>query len=458
MTRDRVIEQRLPASQRAEESVISTLMRSEEARTEIISSGLEVDAFYYRPYRLAFEEIVERYYSDDPIDPLSIAEAIGPRAAEQWEIPEREAVDRLVALAKPDPAETLSVREHARIIKRHHDYRELMEVSTTATIHAIDQDLDPEDIAGTLSAAATRIVTGSMVNNELLTYGELGRRWTRLKQDEIVARASGGELGAYFGIKGVDDYVKGLRPTELWMLGGDPGVGKSAIAWACARNFAWRQMRKPPERRIATLVLSLEMGEELSSTRFAQIEAKVEGEILRAGTFTRELLREIAGKWAANRELPLIVNHSGSLRESQIKALCVEAIRRFNVGLVIIDHFRFIKTDEHFQNKNDADEQVVAFLKGTLAKDLNLAVICLAHTTKNDNRRPTMDDLRGSKMISAFADLVSFPYWPWKHASQEKRDRGLIARDEYELIWDKVRQGAPGTGELWIDMSTMTIR
>jgi replicative DNA helicase len=438
--------------------VIGTLLRSEDARTEVIGSGLDGSHFYYRPYRLVFEEVVERYYGDEPIDPLTVAESIGPRAAELWRISEREAVDRLTALAAPDPTDTVSVVEHGRIIKRHCDYRELMSVASDALSRASEQQQDPEDIAGRMGTAATRIITGSMPHNELLTYGELGRRWTRLKSEELAARAAGSELGAKFTIKAIDDFVKGLRPTELWMLGGDPGVGKSAIAWACARNFAYRQMRKPPERRIATLVFSLEMGEELSSTRFAQIESSADGEMLRSGSFTQIGLRQIAEKWAANRELPLIVNHSGSLRESQLKALCVEGIRKHNVGLVIVDHFRFITTDQRFENKNDADEQVVSFLKGTLAKDLNLAVICLAHTTKSDNRRPTMNDLRGSKMISAFADLVSFPYWPWQHASKADRERGLMAIEEHEMIWEKVRQGAPGIGELWIDMATMTIR
>jgi replicative DNA helicase len=277
-------------------------------------------------------------------------------------------------------------------------------------------------------------------------------------QEQIAAKAAGQEMGAYFGIKSIDEFVKGLRPTELMILGGDPGVGKSAIAWAMARNFAWRQMRKPVEKRIGVMVLSLEMGEELSSTRFAQMEAKIEGERLRTLGLTRAELREIALKWAANRELPLVVNHSGELRETQIKALVIDAIRRHKIGLVIIDHFRFIKTDERFEKATEADDQIVKFLKASLAKDLNLAVVCLAHTTKSESgRRPIMDDLRGSKMISAFADIVAFPYWPWKHASQEKRERGLIAREEYELIFDKVRQGAPGTGELWMDLSTMTV-
>ena len=446
-----------PASQRAEESVLGALMRSEEARQEILTGDLEAEHLYFRPYRLLFDRTVERYYADEPIDPLTLAEEVGPQVAKEWNLPEREAVDRIIALAKPDPSETTSLREHAKIIKRHHDYRELVRVAGNALHNATEQGADPEEIAGQLAAAATRIVTGSLIHREILSYADLGRRWVKHMQDEIAAKAAGVELGAYFGIKGIDEHVKGLRPTELMMLGGEPGVGKSAIAWSMARNFAYRQLKKPADKRVGALVLSLEMGEELSSGRWAQIETRVEGDRLRTVAITRQELRDIAFQWAANRELPLWVNHSGELRESQIKALCVDAIRRHKIGLVVIDHFRFIKTDERFDNKNDADDQVVKFLKGTLGKDLNLAVICLAHTVKSLDRRPMMDDLRGSGMISAFADIVCFPYWPWKHTAQDKRERGLVAREEYELIFDKIRQGQPGTAEMWIDMSTMKV-
>lgn len=443
------------ASQRAEESVIGALLRSEEARTEIIGSGLHGGQLYYRPYRLVFEEVVERYYSDEPIDPLSVAEAIGPRLAEQWHISEREAVDKIVHLAD-HPEEAGPAVDHAAIVKRHHAYRELTRIAREVIHEAAEEQRDPEDIAGKLSTAATKVTIGVMPHRELYTYATLGADWYRGEIADLEARAAGMELGAYFGIKAIDDFANGLRPTELWVLGGDPGVGKSAIAWACARNFAKRQMHRPSDRRIATLIFSLEMGREMSSRRFAQIESAADGEKLRRGLYTKLQLQDFARKWAANRELPIVVNHAGQLRESEIKALCAEGVRKFNTGLVIIDHFRFIQPDQRCENKTEADEQVIAFLKG-LAKDMNLAVICLAHTTKGqDGRRPVIDDLRGSKMISAFADLVSFPYWPYKHANEQQRK--IMAREEYELIWEKVRQGLPGTGELWMDMSTMTIQ
>jgi replicative DNA helicase len=451
-----VIEQRPLGSERAEQSVVGSLLRSEQSRIEVIGLGLEPEQFYFEPYKLLYDEIVERYYADESIDPLSVGEKLRVKLSQRWSISEREAVDRVLRLAKV--VFDGSSSEHVRIVQQHAHLRAVMTACYEALAAAQEGEKKPDEIAGELSAAATRIVTGTMVHSESYPYGDLGRRWTRTQQEAIAARAAGVEVGARYGIKGLDQYVKGHRPGELFILGGDPGVGKSAISWAMARNFALSQMEKPPERRIGVLVLSLEMGEEGSSSRFAQLETHIEGDKLREGTLTRAELRQVAATWAQHRELPLWVNHSGSLRETQIKAVVVDHIRRHNVGVVIIDHFRFIKTDEHFRNRNDADEQIVEFLKANLAKDLNIAVTCLAHTTKSDGERPTMDDLRGSKMISAFADIVAFPFSPWRHASVHERDRGIVEREAFELIFAKVRQGAEGVADLWMDLSTQTIR
>lgn len=438
--------------------MIAALLRSDTARVEIISSGLESEQFYYRPYKLAYDAIVERYFADESVDALAIAEAIGPRASEMWSISEREAVDKIVALTtsafEGEPS------EHVKIIRRHAELRELVGVAGEALHQAMYQEADPEDIAAELSAKATKIITGSLAqHSESYSYLELGRRWTRQQQEQIEARAAGVELGARYGIPAIDQYVKGHRPGELFILGGEPGVGKSTVGWGMARNFALSQMKQPPDRRIGVYVLSLEMAEEQSSSRFAQMESKTPGEKLREGEVTRAELRSIAEMWARNRELPLYVNHAGELRETQIKALIIDQIRRHNVGVVIIDHFRFIKTDEKFSNRNDSEEEIVKFLKANLAKELNIAVVCLAHTRDLEpGQRPAMNDLRGSKMISAFADLVGFVYSPWRAATRADRERNVISREEYEMIFAKVRQGAEGTGELFMDLSTQTIR
>lgn len=450
-----------PASQRAEEAMLGIVLREPAVLAEVIGALLEAPHFYYRPYRLVFEEIIERYYGDESIDALLIGEKIGKQVAKAWgNIPEREAVDKVLALREARIDGAASPIELAAVIRRHADYRRLLMLSDAIRRKVEEEREQPEEIASAVSADAMKIATDRLLNDETLTYLEQGRRFVQHMHRAIATRESGVELGAEFGLSAIDDFTRGLLPGELMILGGPPGAGKSAIAWWMARRFSKRQSKRPAEERVATLIGSLEMPEIQSSSRIAQMLSGVPGEKLRTATLTREELMKLASRWANERELPLYSNFSGYLRHAQLRAIVVEAVRRWNVGLVIIDHFKFLQCDERGLRPNEADDETVMFLK-RLALDLNLVVICLAHTVKtvdSVDKRPRMEHLRGSGMITAFADFVALLHRPYDHASQRDRDDGIVAREQSELIWEKARYAGKGTGEFEMDLSTMKIR
>lgn len=451
---------KLPASQRAEESVLGGIFRQPKLAGEIVDALLEPRHFYFAPYRLAFEQIVEAYYSDDPIDALTIAERISKSTAKMWDVDERDAVDRVTALASALLGDEVSIHDHAKVIKRHSDFRELATLAQTITQAVEREELDPDQIAGEVSQSAMQIATNTVLHDQVYSYGDLGRRFVERMKLQMAAREAGVELGAYFGIPAIDNFLKGLRPSELLMGAGEPGTGKSALFWVAAERFARRQMKKPEDRRIGSLILSLEMGEEPSSGRLAQSVSHLDGGRIREATLSRAELMNAARSWAGEKDLPLYVGHQSALTQSQLRAVCVEQIRKHHVGLVIIDNFKFLNTDRFMPNPNDRDEELVKFLKNTIAKDLNLAVICIAHTVKSierSDRRPGMNELRGSGAVQAFADFICFVYRPWLHASEKDRLSGNVNRTDAELIWAKSRHSASGTGDFYLDISKMQV-
>jgi replicative DNA helicase len=79
----------------------------------------------------------------------------------------------------------------------------------------------------------------------------------------MALRDQGISVGVRFNISAIDGFTSGLQPTELVMAGGESGVGKSAVWWKAAMNFAADEAKKPPEQgRIGTAIFSLEMGED----------------------------------------------------------------------------------------------------------------------------------------------------------------------------------------------------
>lgn len=450
-----------PYSQSAEESIVGQMLARPKIIGEVVGTLLEPAHFYLPPYRTLYHQVLDAYYADDPIDPLTIGELSAKPLSKLWRCGEPEAVERVRQLAAGQNFAGSAV-DHARIVKRDSDYRRMLDLAASIQRAVASEEQPPEEMAAFTSQEAMRIATSTLLTQEIVPFDELGPRFIEHQRLQMAARAQGLELGVYFGLKFLDKSMRGLRPTEVFFLAGEPGAGKSAVAWAATQRFAERQMRRPEGRRIGALVLSLEMGEEPSNVRLVQANTGLDGGKLREGMTDEADLATITQVWQAKKGLPLYFNFTSSLSADQMRALIIESIRRHNVGLVVIDHMRYFTIKGRFDNKADEDEAKAAFLKEQIAKDLNVAVMCLAHTTKavenREDRRPRLSDLRGGGMVAAHADHVGFVYRPYKAASAREIEEGTAPpRTDAELIWEKARHAPELPAPFFFDPSTMNI-
>lgn len=451
-----------PHSLEAERSVIGQMLAGgTKLSGEVIGTQLAPTDFYAPAHQIIFDAIYNSYFSDDPIDPLSIGEIASKQLGRLWSCDENDAIVRVRDLAVGQQFAG-SVIDHSKVVKRHAHYRKILDLAASAVKEVGDEKRSPEEIASLVSHQAMRIATDSLLTHELLSFGDLGRNF--LKHMELLkqAKEQGIELGAYFGLPFLDRYLRGLQPTELWILAGEPGAGKSFVGVKAAMNFAERQMKQQPGNEVATLVLSLEMGETPNNMRVAQVLASLDGTKLREGSQSPEELTRIEVEWGKRQKLPMYFNFTSHMRASQMRALAVEAIRRHNVGLILIDHMRYFDMDERYDNKTDEDEAKARFLKESIAKDLNCAVICLAHTTKgiesSPDRRPQLSHLRGSGQVAAHADFVSFMYRPYKYAEDADKINGVVTETDAEMIWAKNRHGLDDSDQFYFRPESGEIR
>lgn len=451
-----------PNSPDAERAVIGRIMASgPKLAGQVVGTLLEPTHIYNPGLRIVYEAIYEAYYADEPMDALTIGEQKAKSLAKLWDCDEGVAITRVRELADRQQFSG-NVIDHARVIKKHSDYRLLLGLAASIQESVAQEDHEPEELAGIASQKAMRIATNTLLTQEITSFGDLGRDFINELRQMVQARKDGVELGAKFGLPFLDSYMRGLQPTELWVFGGEPGAGKSAVAWIAAQNFAQRQMKQPEEKRIGTFVLSLEMGDLPSKIRVAQMLTGIDSGKMREGDVSEHDIAQIINEWGRRANLPYYFNFTSTLRASQLRAICVEAIRRHNVGLVVIDHFKYFDMDQRYEKSIEEDEAKARFLKESIAKDLNLAVICLAHTTKgfeyNTDKRPTLSNLRGSGQVAAHADYVSFVHRPYKYASDEDKADGTVRETDAEMIWAKNRHGVDGVAEFYFEPARMRVR
>lgn len=451
-----------PHSVEAEESVVGQLLARPRIVGEVVGTMLEPGHFFVPAMRALYGAVVGAYYDDAPIDALTIAELSAKTLSRTWGCTEAAAVDRVKLIAASRSASARDAVSHALLVKRDADYRSLLKLADDIRSQVAQEAGAPDELASVASQTAMQIATSTLLTHELVGFDEMGRNFIRDQRLIMAAHARGQDIGVFFGLPFMDQWLRGLRPAELWFLAGEPGAGKSAVSWKAAERFAERQARQPKDRQIGTLVLSLEMPQDSSASRYAQSMTGIDGARLREGRTTEQDLKFITEEWRRRKDLPLFHNFSSNMRMSQVRALTVEAIRRHNTGLVVIDHWKYIDTDRQYRNTNDEDEAKARFLKQDIAKQLNVAVICLAHTTKGadmrEDRRPRMGDLRGSGYVAAHADFISFVYRPYKNATNREKESGEVAQTDAEMLWEKTRHSAEGTAPFFFDASTMTIK
>lgn len=261
-------------------------------------------------------------------------------------------------------------------------------------------------------------------------------------------------------IPDLDDILGKLRPKELIILAGRPGMGKTAVALSYALGAA--------QSGFGTMYVSLEMSStELSARMLSDLtfnghEGVLYGNI-RDGDLTDDQMREV---WKARdmlSEMPLRVIDAGKLTTSRLSMIVKRTKRRMeaaghSLDLVIVDYLQLLSPDCQTQGMYEKVSEISMALKA-IAKTHGVTVMALAQLSreveKRPDRVPQLADLRDSGQIEQDADGVVFlirQAYYMKQDEPETTDPGYarwkatydLAVRHIEFIVAKRRNGETG--------------
>ena len=294
---------------------------------------------------------------------------------------------------------------------------------------------------------------------------------------EMAERAlnSGGHLSGFTtGLESLNAKVGGLHKSDLIIVAGRPGMGKSAlgtnIAFAAAQRFlkdAEDGIEPSKSAGAPAALFSLEMSADQLATRILAEQSGISSENLRMGRISQQEFRQLARAAAELQSLPLYIDDTPGLTIAALRTRARRLKRQKGIGLVVVDYLQLLQGSGK-NNKDNRVQEISEISRGLkqLAKELDVPVIGLSQLSRaveqREDKRPQLSDLRESGSIEQDADIVLFiyreDYYLAAHQptddhpdAAEWREKMERAYGRAEVIVAKQRHGATGKIHLRFD-------
>jgi len=461
-------EQRLPRNIEAEAALLGALM-IDNGIVEDVQMMLVPDHFYEPLHGRIYDAVLRLVGKNMVANPVTLK-------------PMLEADPALRELGGPgylaqltgSGAAVIGARDFARQIYDLALLRELIGVGRELVEKALDtsESIDPKGQIEEAEMALYAVAEAGGDTGSLKTFAQATRLAVEMAEKAL---NSGGHVsGITTGIDGLNSRTGGLHPSDLIIVAGRPGMGKSSLATNIAYNTArrWVQDKADGIEEGKSLgapvaIFNLEMSADQLATRILAEQSGISGEALRMGRISHSDFQNLVRASRELQDLPLFIDDTAGLTIAALRTRARRLKRRHNIGLVVIDYLQLLQGSGR-ANDNRVNEisEISRGLK-TLAKELNVPVIALSQLSRavesREDKRPQLSDLRESGSIEQDADMVWFLYREdYYEMSKEPKieDEGAYAawfekmeriKGHSELIVAKQRHGATGKVRLYFD-------
>ena len=291
----------------------------------------------------------------------------------------------------------------------------------------------------------------------LASYGVNERSFISLKSSidqslesiNAAIKHKDGIIGIPTGFIDLDNILAGFHNSDLIILAGRPGMGKTTLALNLAAHAAQSLLaryKSKEEKELQSVgVFSLEMPSEQLSTKLLSMHASINTSILRSGKIREEEYNNLRVCGEQLSELPLFIDDTPALSIAAIRTRARRLKRKHNLGILLIDYLQLAHGAKHLQNRVLEIGEITQGLKA-IAKELNIPVLAMSQLSRaveqRNDRRPLLADLRESGSIEQDADIVLFIYREEYYLKQQKPQEGSDNYEKWKSNMEKVHNTA----------------
>lgn len=432
-----MINKPLPQNDEAEKIVIAAILKDNDMITELMDI-LKADDFYNTRHKIIYENMIQMFSKDIPIEVISVCNFIGK--------------DKLIAIGgitylSELLASTLTtnISFYADIVAENSRKRELIKKCEMAINEAYKNSTKTETIVNEIEN--TFLQFSDVEKEKTVSTEEL--MFSVLNDIDRKAKLKGGICGISTGFGTLDKATNGYQKGDLWILAGRPSMGKTL--------FNLNLMNKL-DRNHNALMFELEMTKEKIGNRLLSATSKIQAKTLSRGNLNDEEFQAVGyycNKIAQKNNI--YVNCKTGIGLAYIRAEAKKIKLKHGLDIIFIDHLGLLKGT----NPNNRNLELGELTRGlkALAKDLDVCVVCLCQLSRaveqRPDKHPLLSDLRESGHIEEDSDVIMLLYRDDYYA--EREDRNSNNPNTLECFIAKNRDGEVGGNEFYCDLKNQFI-
>lgn len=419
--------QPVPFQREAEEAVIGSVLVNAEVYFDL-AHFLSPDDFFLHRNRWIWEAFVSLHEQRLPIDVLTASEEL----ERQSRLDEIGGPAYLTSLIHSVPT-SLNAVAYGQLVEETAIRRRLIEAAQQVARLAYQTDTPIEDAVNEAEKAVFGVSERRLTHQLQPIKQVLSEYYDRI---DYLARHQDETLGVPTGFIDLDRVLGGMQPSDLLIIAGRPGQGKSGFCLSAAKNAS--QIHK---KRVA--LFSLEMSNEQVVQRLVAQETAIDSQRLRLGEIRDEEWPLFTQAVSALSDTHLYLDDTPAITPLQLRTKCRRLHMEVGLDLVIVDYLQLMTGDTRTENRVQEVSYISRNLK-VLARELKVPVLSAAQLSRaveqRSDKRPVLSDLRESGSLEQDADVVLFIYRP------DQYETDTLKQNVAEIIVAKHRNGPTHSG------------
>jgi replicative DNA helicase len=388
-----------PHAVEAEEAVLGCVLINPDAYFEV-AAFLRPDDFYLHKNRWVWDAFVSLHEQRLPIDIITVSEELERHS----QLAETGGAAYLTQLINAVPT-SLHAEAYGRLVEREALRRRLLDAATLVAKLAYEEGRDIGEVVNDAEAAMFAVSERRLAKELAPIKEAISEYYDRIKylfehRDEL--------MGVPTGFIDLDKLLGGLQQSDLLIIAGRPGSGKTGLMLNVAKNAAMIY-----KKHVA--VFSLEMSNDQLVQRLIAQETGIDSQRLRLGDIHDN-------EWplfvqAANvlSEAQIFLDDTPALTPNQLRSKCRRLDQEYGLDLIIVDYLQLMQGDGRNENRVQEVSSISRGLK-QLARELNVPVLAGAQLSRaveqRQDKRPVLSDLRESGSLEQDSDIVMFIHRP----------------------------------------------